>query len=110
MRKPHTALLTAQPENLSFLSLRPNNPSDRVQVIEYAIALDLSEEIQAEHLHLTKILDNKNFNDTDLTLGEVEKRHIQKILIHHENNRQKTANALGISVRTLRNKLSLYNH
>ncbi len=88
----------------------PGNVRQLSNVIEYAIALDLSEEIQAEHLHLTKILDNKNFIDKDLTLGEVEKRHIQKILIHHENNRQKTANALGISVRTLRNKLSLYNH
>ncbi|MCH9613157.1 MAG: Anaerobic nitric oxide reductase transcription regulator NorR [Chlamydiia bacterium] len=45
---------------------------------------------------------------TNLPLREVEKRHIEATLQAFDNNRTKTANALGISIRTLRNKLNNY--
>ncbi|MBX7149781.1 sigma-54 dependent transcriptional regulator [bacterium] len=44
----------------------------------------------------------------NLTLGEIEKRVILKTLESCEGNRTKTAQKLGISLRTLRNKLKSY--
>ncbi len=43
-----------------------------------------------------------------LTLKEVEKRHIHNILQMFKGNKTRAANALGISVRTLRNKFKEY--
>jgi len=43
-----------------------------------------------------------------LELAEVEKMHILKVLGEHDGNRTKAADALKISVRTLRNKLNEY--
>jgi two-component system response regulator AtoC len=42
------------------------------------------------------------------TLSEIEKAAIFRALRVHENNRTKTAESLGISIRTLRNKLREY--
>ncbi|MGE4574574.1 MULTISPECIES: helix-turn-helix domain-containing protein [Parachlamydia] len=44
-----------------------------------------------------------------MTLQELEKRLIIETLQAQHNNRTKTAEVLGISVRTLRNKLNEYN-
>ncbi|MGA2656437.1 MAG: helix-turn-helix domain-containing protein, partial [Verrucomicrobiota bacterium] len=41
-------------------------------------------------------------------LHELEKRHIYAALEHCNNNRTQAARVLGISVRTLRNKLNEY--
>jgi DNA-binding NtrC family response regulator len=43
-----------------------------------------------------------------ITLREIEKAAIFRALQFNENNRTKTAEALGISIRTLRNKLREY--
>jgi DNA-binding NtrC family response regulator len=42
------------------------------------------------------------------TLREVEKAVILRTLNEHDNNRTRTAEMLGISIRTLRNKLREY--
>ena len=39
------------------------------------------------------------------TLEELENQHIRKVLAHHDGHRQRTAEALGIGVSTLRRKL-----
>jgi len=44
-----------------------------------------------------------------MTLQEMEKRLIIETLQAQRNNRTKTAEVLGISVRTLRNKIHEYN-
>ena len=44
-----------------------------------------------------------------MTLHQVEKRLILDTLKAHHENRTKTASVLGISVRTLRNKLQEYS-
>jgi DNA-binding NtrC family response regulator len=44
----------------------------------------------------------------DLTLDEVEKRVIFETLRRCKGNRTRTAEKLGISLRTLRNKLKLF--
>ena len=47
-------------------------------------------------------------DDNIPTLGEIEKRHIFATLEAFNQNRTKTAKHLGISIRTLRNKLNEY--
>jgi DNA-binding NtrC family response regulator len=47
--------------------------------------------------------------DTPATLAEIEKRHILSVLEHCKGNRTQAAKALGVSVRTLRNKLHEFN-
>lgn len=44
-----------------------------------------------------------------LTLAEVEKAHIQKALTHFKENKTRVAKALGISNKTLYNKLHEYD-
>ena len=43
------------------------------------------------------------------TLAEIEKRHILATVEHCKGNRTQAAKALGVSIRTLRNKLHEYN-
>ena len=47
-------------------------------------------------------------SDFELTLAEVEKRHILRVLAHQNDNRSRAARALGISRATLYEKLHKY--
>lgn len=47
--------------------------------------------------------------DTNLTLEDVEKKHIIKVLINTEGNQRKTAKVLGINPSTLWRKMKYYN-
>ena len=50
-----------------------------------------------------------NFDDaTTLLLSQVEKRHIMRVLNHFKGNKTKASDALGITVKTLYNKLATY--
>lgn len=51
----------------------------------------------------TEALDEK-----PLPLGEIEKKHILATLESTDGNRTQAAKLLGISIRTLRNKISAY--
>ena len=42
---------------------------------------------------------------TDCTLAEMEKQHVERVLEQMDGHRQKTASALGISERSLRDRL-----
>ena len=46
--------------------------------------------------------------EATLSLDELEKRHILAVLEHCQGNRTQAAKKLGISVRTMRNKLNEY--
>ena len=46
--------------------------------------------------------------DPTITLGELEKRYILKALAHFDGNKTQAANALGITIKTLYNKLHEY--
>lgn len=46
--------------------------------------------------------------DTTVTLYELEKRYILKALLHYDGNKTQAANALGITIKTLYNKLHEY--
>lgn len=51
--------------------------------------------------------EDRDLPDTFL-LDEIEKRHILRVLDHFKGNKTKAANAMGITVKTLYNKLARY--
>lgn len=86
----------------------PGNIRELANVIERTVVMDPAECIEPEHLALEAPLP-KMPAPSLLPLAEVEKRHILETLMAFQQNRTKAAQALGISLRTLRNKLSLYS-
>ncbi len=87
----------------------PGNVRELANVIERAVVIDNSNTITAEQLFLST---NAQQPPTRLPVGmslqELEKQLIIETLQSHKNNRTRTAEILGISVRTLRNKLHEY--
>ena len=92
----------------------PGNVRQLANVLEHTIVMDQGSLIEAEHIHLTEMplqpsLFQKNaILYQGMTLKELEKYHIEETLKEHQFNRTKAAKALGISIRTLRNKISIY--
>lgn len=96
----------------------PGNIRELANVIERAVVLDVSAEIEGEHLLLDNVHPVSSIAvsvqqgvpqiPTGITLRELEKRFIVETLQQHQNNRTKAAEMLGISLRTLRNKINAY--
>lgn len=101
----------------------PGNVRELANVIERAIVLDQEKTIDAEHLYLENQplmgsiltptvpvvhLKAPEHSEEMIPLKELEKRHIIETLSALNNNRTKAAEKLGISIRTLRNKLKEY--
>jgi two-component system response regulator AtoC len=91
----------------------PGNIRELANVIERAIVMNASTDIHPEQIGIelkespTSISSPVEF-PTGMTLEEMEKRLILHTLHTQNNNRTKTAQVLGISIRTLRNKLCQY--
>jgi two-component system response regulator AtoC len=95
----------------------PGNIRELANVIERTVVMNAGEWIAPEHLGLDPhppltcpvptTLSPSPFAP-GLTLAEVEKRMILETLTANQQNRTKTAQILGISIRTLRNKLNAY--
>lgn len=97
----------------------PGNVRELSNIIERAVVVEPGVEIQAEHLYLNNdlniIKEAKPSSNSKIitvpigvTLQELEKQLIIETLEAHNMNRTKTAATLGISIRTLRNKLNEY--
>ena len=97
----------------------PGNVRELENTMHRAVLLGSGEEISSEAIMITGA-GAKNANespDTDSsaaglvghTVAEVERHLIIDTLLHCLGNRTHTANILGISIRTLRNKLKLYS-
>lgn len=84
----------------------PGNVRELANIIERTVVLDFDSHIEEEHLYLDRATKPKHRGGT--TLYEMEKKLILETLETHFQNRKKAAQALGISVRTLRNKLHEY--
>ena len=83
----------------------PGNVREIGNVIERAIVMDRGKVIQDQHLYL----DEMGINSiAGKTLQELEKQLIMETLQMHEN-RTKVAETLGISLKTLRDKLQEYH-
>ncbi len=86
----------------------PGNVRELGNIIERTVVLDFDPAIDAEHLYLDPTKKSPEKASVGITLHELEKRLILDTLESYGNNRTKTAEILGISIRTLRNKLQEY--
>jgi two-component system response regulator AtoC len=90
----------------------PGNVRELANIIERTVVLDFHESIDQEHLYLEapsrNCMKSHGAFPTGMTLHEMEKRLILETLRAQGDNRKKTAAILGISIRTLRNKLHEY--
>ncbi|MFV0339608.1 MAG: sigma-54-dependent transcriptional regulator [Parachlamydiaceae bacterium] len=92
----------------------PGNVREIGNIIERAVVLNTSGEITPDEIYLVNSFAPKEeasgFDKIELcTLQELEKKQILETLEKLKHNRTKTAQALGISIRTLRNKILEYN-
>lgn len=110
------ALATAKRFSPSALELMkrhrwPGNVRELQNAVERFRLLVESDTISREdvqkHLRIAtpelETADNETFD-----LSQIEKRHILRVLSHFEGNKTKAANAMGITVKTLYNKLARY--
>lgn len=98
----------------------PGNVRELANIVERAVVMENADKITPEYIFLepTGDLPAKHHVDVEaaeetglpvgLSLRELEKQLIIETLLAHNNNKKKTAEILGISPRTLRNKLNEY--
>ncbi|MDR3088403.1 MAG: sigma-54 dependent transcriptional regulator [Desulfobulbaceae bacterium] len=87
----------------------PGNIRELRNVLERAIILAENATITETCLPVNMAdAANHGANGDNLTLEGIERRHILKLLRFHDGNRQKTAESLGISRKTLYRKLVQY--
>jgi len=94
----------------------PGNIRELQNIVERAYILAESEIIDRNHLSdivlrkeiKEEVKEDNNINFKELTLEELEKMHICSTLEHLSGNKTKTAKLLGITVKTLYNKLHNY--
>lgn len=89
----------------------PGNVRELANVLERAVVIDSSKEIGPQHLLLNpqSTPQKESKLPTGMSLQQLEKQLIIETLRDHKYNRTRTAEILGISVRTLRNKLHEYD-
>lgn len=87
----------------------PGNVRELSHSIERAVILSQTNVIEFEDLGIEPVKNNDEKSvGPGMTVAEAEKLLIMKTLEHTKNNRTRAAILLGISVRTLRNKLHEY--
>jgi DNA-binding NtrC family response regulator len=89
----------------------PGNVRQLQNVIERAVILSRGEEINGAIFGLSEEMEHTHEEpklDSDMTLRDMERELILRKLSATRGNRTIAAQELGISVRTLRNKLNLY--
>lgn len=91
----------------------PGNVRELQNVIERSCLMSMNDTLSVEEIKIeTTNFENKETKSglvtAGMTIQEAEKRLILKTLEHTGENRTKAAKILGISIRTLRNKLNEY--
>lgn len=107
-KKPMILSTEAQKQLLAYPW--PGNIRELANTIERAVVMNHGTTIDLDHLRLdpsSPALISMPATKS-VTLADLEKQHILETLSLHNHNRTRAAEALGISVRTLRNKLRLY--
>lgn len=110
-QKPIKRLTTDAKQKL-FNYNWPGNIRELANVIERSVVMNASEILEAHQIYIDlscSIKEAPSYSfPQGMTLSELEKRLILETLNREKNNRTKTAHILGISIRTLRNKLRSY--
>lgn len=105
--------LTESAKNKLLKYKWPGNIRELGNVIEHAVIMSSGTEIEASdiqleiHQHQAPIQILTELQE-QMTLKEMERWLIKQTLKQHNGNRTQTAKALGISIRTLRNKINAY--
>ncbi|MDQ6991872.1 MAG: sigma-54 dependent transcriptional regulator [Mariprofundus sp.] len=94
----------------------PGNARELENCMHRAFLMAIDEQIKAEHLCLemlspqsaTDMQQNGDAVEAGVTIRDMERVLIEKTLVHVKGNRTEAAELLGISIRTLRNKLHTY--
>jgi len=89
----------------------PGNVRELQNAIERAVVLSSESVLEPGHFLLSGARPRRDSNTSlraGTTVSEIEKQLILKTLEHCSQNRTQAAKLLGISVRTLRNKLKEY--
>jgi len=112
-RENHKEKMEITPEALQILLdySWPGNVRELGNLIERAVVLTQTKHIGPEHIYLDsrEMAAEENLTlPVGTSLYELEKQLIIETLQAQKNNRKKAAEILGISPRTLRNKLHLY--
>jgi two-component system response regulator AtoC len=87
----------------------PGNVRELANIIERTVVLDFDAVIDSDHLYVDSSIAAPKEIKKGMTLHEMEKQLILETLETNHQNRTKTAALLGITVRTLRNKLHEYD-
>lgn len=109
-----TSMKRISPEAMQLLRAYkwPGNVRELQNAVERFKILGESETLSAEEVAKHLRLGQKELEAPDLSetfdLGLIEKHHILRVLAHFEGNKTKAANAMGITVKTLYNKLARY--
>ncbi len=91
----------------------PGNIRELMNVIERVVVMDYGDVIERDHIILSSKPSETKSNEllpVGITLQELEKKMIIETLHDSKQNRTKAAETLGISIRTLRNKLKEYQN
>lgn len=101
----------------------PGNTRELANIMERAVVMDSGNEVTTSHIFINsnpindvlsktgmrgELKDQSDSNLVGTTLEELEKKLIIETLAAHKNNQTKAAETLGISTRTLRNKIVTY--
>jgi two-component system, NtrC family, response regulator AtoC len=90
----------------------PGNIRELANVIERTVVMNASDLLEAHQIYVELACSIKEAPSytfpKGMTIAELEKRLIFETLAREKNNRTKAAQILGISIRTLRNKLQSY--
>lgn len=82
------------------------NVCERLQILSDGHTIMMND--VPENIRAPEIKDQTGEYDPAITLGELERRYIIKALEYFEGNKTQAANALGITIKTLYNKLHEY--
>ncbi|MBN2507847.1 MAG: sigma-54-dependent Fis family transcriptional regulator [Verrucomicrobia bacterium] len=118
-RRHGSPALAISPESLAMIQSHswPGNVRELKAVMEQAVlACTTGHVLQPAHFEralgsgasLAHVASSLPAADVPDDLGEIEKRHILAVVAKYNNNRTRAAQHLGISIRTLRNKLKEY--
>ena len=92
----------------------PGNIRELENALERAVVLTRTGMIMPSMFQFRSPLDfspnGRNGLEAGMTVADAEKKLIMKTLAHCSQNRTRAAEMLGISIRTLRNKLNEYQH